>query len=89
MNVGIIILDSSIAIALPDQKVGSQLSENSPSEDLPSQSNQEGIFQLVEAELQACAEKWTVLLSISLVWSAVAGCSRSETFSQLSAISFA
>ena len=53
-NVGIIILDFSIAIALSDPKVGSQLSENSPSEDLPSQSNQEGIFQLVEAELVYC-----------------------------------
>ena len=31
----------------------------------------------------------TALLSTSLAWPAVAGCSRAETFSQLSAISFA
>ena len=30
---------------------------------------------------------WTVLLSTSLAWPAVAGCSRAETFSQLSSIS--
>ena len=34
-------------------------------------------------------KKDTVLLRTSLVWPAVAGCSRAETFSQLSAISFA
>ena len=34
-------------------------------------------------------KKDTVLLSTSLAWPAVAGCSRAETFSQLSAISFA
>ena len=34
-------------------------------------------------------KKGTVLLSTSLAWQAVAGCSRAETFSQLSAISFA
>ena len=33
-------------------------------------------------------EKGTVLLSTSLGWPAVAGCSRAETFSQLSSISF-
>ena len=32
-------------------------------------------------------KKGTVLLSTSLAWPAVAGCSRAETFSQLSAIS--
>ena len=39
--------------------------------------------------LQACAEKGSVLLSTSLAWLAVAGCSRAETSSQLSSISFA
>ena len=39
--------------------------------------------------VQTCAEKRTVLLSTSLAWPAVAGCSRAETFSQLSSISFA
>ena len=34
-------------------------------------------------------KKGTVLLSTSLAWPAVAGCSRAETFSQLSPISFA
>ena len=34
-------------------------------------------------------KKGTVLLSNSLAWPAVAGCSRAETFSQLSSISFA
>ena len=34
-------------------------------------------------------KKRTVLLSTSLAWPALAGCSRAETFSQLSAISFA
>ena len=34
-------------------------------------------------------KKRTVLLSTSLAWPAVAGCSRAETFSQLSSISFA
>ena len=34
-------------------------------------------------------KKGTVLLGTSLAWPAVAGCSRAETFSQLSAISFA
>ena len=34
-------------------------------------------------------KKGTVLLSTSLAWPAVAGCSWAETFSQLSAISFA
>ena len=34
-------------------------------------------------------KKRTVLLITSLAWPAVAGCSRAETFSQLSAISFA
>ena len=34
-------------------------------------------------------KKGTVLLSTSLAWPAVADCSRAETFSQLSAISFA
>ena len=34
-------------------------------------------------------KKRIVLLSISLAWPAVAGCSRAETFSQLSPISFA
>ena len=34
-------------------------------------------------------KKKTVLLSTSLAWPAVAGCSRAETFSQLSSISFA
>ena len=39
--------------------------------------------------VQTYAEKRTVLLSTNLAWPAVAGCSRAETFSQLSAISFA
>ena len=39
--------------------------------------------------VQACAEKKTVLLSTSLVWPAVAGCTWAETFSQLSSIYFA
>ena len=34
-------------------------------------------------------KKGTVLLSTSLAWPAVAGCSGAETFSQLSSISFA
>ena len=34
-------------------------------------------------------KKGTVLLSTSLAWPAVAGCSRAETFSQLSSFSFA
>ena len=34
-------------------------------------------------------KKVTVLLSTSLAWLAVAGCSQAEPFSQLSAISFA
>ena len=34
-------------------------------------------------------KKETALLSTSLAWPAVAGCSRAETFSQISAISFA
>ena len=34
-------------------------------------------------------KKGTVLLSTSLAWPAVAGCSRAETFSQLCSISFA
>ena len=34
-------------------------------------------------------KKGTVLLSTSLAWPAVAGCSRAETFSQLSSLSFA
>ena len=34
-------------------------------------------------------KKGTVLLSTRLAWPAVAGCSRAETFSQLSSISFA
>ena len=34
-------------------------------------------------------KKGTVLLSTSLAWPAVAGCSRAEAFSQLSSISFA
>ena len=34
-------------------------------------------------------KKGTVLLSTSLAWPAVAGCSWAETFSQLSSISFA
>ena len=34
-------------------------------------------------------KKGTVFLSTSLAWPAVAGCSRVETFSQLSSISFA
>ena len=34
-------------------------------------------------------KKGTVLLSTFLAWLAVAGCSRAETFSQLSSISFA
>ena len=34
-------------------------------------------------------KKGTVLLSTSLAWLAVAGCSRAETFTQLSSISFA
>ena len=36
-----------------------------------------------------CRKKGTVLLSTSLAWPAVAGCSRAETFSQHSPISFA
>ena len=40
------------------------------------------IYRLVQ-------KKGTVLLSTSLAWPAMAGCSRAETFSQLSAISFA
>ena len=39
--------------------------------------------------VQTCAEKRAVLLRTSLAWPAVAGYSRAETFSQLSAISFA
>ena len=39
--------------------------------------------------LQTCAEKGTVMLSTSLAWPAVAVTSQAETFSQLSAISFA
>ena len=38
---------------------------------------------------RAVQKKGTVLLSTSLAWPAVAGCSRAETFSQLSTISFA
>ena len=34
-------------------------------------------------------KKGTVLLSTSLAWPAVGGCSRAETFSQLSSLSFA
>ena len=36
-----------------------------------------------------CRKKGTVSLSTSQAWLAVAGCSRAETFSQLSSISFA
>ena len=35
---------------------------------------------------ELCRKKGTVLLSTSLVWPAVAGCSRADTFSQLSSI---
>ena len=45
--------------------------------------------KLLYFTLQTCAEKGTVLLSTSLAWPAVAGCSRAETFSQLGAIYFA
>ena len=38
---------------------------------------------------RAVQKKGTVLLSTSLAWPAVAGCSRAETLSQLSTISFA
>ena len=42
----------------------------------------EGIYRLVQ-------KKGTVLLSFSLAWPAVDGCSQAETVSQLCAISFA
>ena len=48
-----------------------------------------GLFPSPLSWIQSCAEKGTVLLSTSLAWPAVAGCSRAETFSQLNAISFA
>ena len=38
---------------------------------------------------ELCRKKGTVLLSTSLAWPAVAGCSQAETFSQLSTFSFA
>ena len=40
-------------------------------------------------EYRVVQKKGTVLLSNSLAWPAVAGCSWAETFSQLSSISFA
>ena len=40
-------------------------------------------------EYRVVQKKGTVLLSTSLAWPAVAGCSWAETFSQLSSISFA
>ena len=43
---------------------------------------QDALYRVVQ-------KKGTVLLSTSLAWPAVAGCSWAETFSQLSAISFA
>ena len=46
------------------------------------QTNMKETYRLVQ-------KKGTVLLSSGLAWPAVAGCSRAETFSQLSAISFA
>ena len=41
------------------------------------------------AKYRLVQKKGTVLLSTSLAWPAVAGCSLADTFSQLSAISFA
>ena len=43
----------------------------------------------LEFTYRVVQKKGTVLLSTSLAWPAVAGCSRAETFSQLSSISFA
>ena len=45
-----------------------------------------GIFGIIYRVVQ---KKGTGLLSTSLAWPAVAGCSQAETFSQLSSISFA
>ena len=48
------------------------------------------IFVVIAAiTYRVVQKKGTVLLSNSLAWPAVAGCSRAETFSQLSSISFA
>ena len=47
-----------------------------------STSNISSMYRLVQ-------KKGTVLLSTSLAWPAVAGCTWAETFSQLSSISFA
>ena len=48
-----------------------------------------GISNCFYSTYRLVQKKWTVLLSTSLAWPAVAGCSWGETFSQLSAISFA
>ena len=48
----------------------------------------EASYSGLAENVQACAEKRTISLSTSLVLPAVAGCSRAETFSQLSSISF-
>ena len=47
------------------------------------------LHQILKGEMyRVVQKKVTVLLSTSLAWPAVAGCSRAETFSQLSSISF-
>ena len=45
--------------------------------------------KLIASEYTGLCKKRTVLLSSSLAWPAVAGCSRAETYSQLSSIYFA
>ena len=42
----------------------------------------------LEVTTELCRKKELFLLSTSLAWPAVAGCSRAETFSQLSSITF-
>ena len=50
----------------------------------------QGFAHLVPKTMYSLVQKkGTVLLSTSLAWPAVTGCSRAETFSQLSSISFA
>ena len=44
---------------------------------------------IVVKNYRVVQKKGSVLLSTSLVWPAVAGCSRADTFSQVSSISFA
>ena len=45
--------------------------------------------EIIIAYYRLVPKKGTVLLSTSMTWPAVAGCSRAETFSQLSSLSFA